>query len=210
MEEENKFQALYDQGLEEDYTINQIEEALTSSDVSINQAGKYFNLSGDNPVIMKKSSIVDLVKDYYSNIDNVEKEKWKERLYHEIEKEVIESINPSLYILFKDKTLKYGVQINSLEINGYYISESNTLKKIKHYDLSIEELNLSVRSYNCLNSVDIKTVGDLIFWSEHELSEVRSLGRKSLKEIKEVLSDLEMSLGMYGFNPKEPDNPMIS
>ena len=52
MENENKFQGLYNQGLEETYTINQVEEALVGSDVSMNRDGKYFNISGDTPQIM--------------------------------------------------------------------------------------------------------------------------------------------------------------
>ena len=69
MENENKFQGLYNQGLEETYTINQVEEALEESDVSMNRDGKYFDISGDTPQIMGESSIVDLVRDYYENND---------------------------------------------------------------------------------------------------------------------------------------------
>lgn len=69
MENENKFQGLYNQGLEETYTINQVEEALVGSDVSMNRDGKYFNISGDTPQIMGESSIVDLVRDYHENND---------------------------------------------------------------------------------------------------------------------------------------------
>jgi len=69
MENENKFQGLYNQGLEETYTINQVEEALEESDVSMNRDGKYFDISGDTPQIMGESSIVDLVRDYHENND---------------------------------------------------------------------------------------------------------------------------------------------
>ncbi len=60
----------------------------------------------------------------------------------------------------------------------------------------IEELDLSVRARNCLTAAGIKMVGDLVQMSEQELLKTKNFGRKSYKEIKELLSDMGLSLGM--------------
>ena len=57
----------------------------------------------------------------------------------------------------------------------------------------IEALELSVRSYNCLKRANIHTIGDLIAKSEDEMMKVRNLGKKSLKEVKQKLSNLNLS-----------------
>jgi DNA-directed RNA polymerase subunit alpha len=61
---------------------------------------------------------------------------------------------------------------------------------------SVEELELSVRSYNCLKNANIQTIGDLIQKSEAEMLRTKNFGRKSLNEIKEILSGLGLSFGM--------------
>ena len=61
---------------------------------------------------------------------------------------------------------------------------------------SVEELELSVRSYNCLKNANIQTIGDLVQKTEAEMLRTKNFGRKSLNEIKEILSGLAMSFGM--------------
>jgi DNA-directed RNA polymerase subunit alpha len=61
---------------------------------------------------------------------------------------------------------------------------------------SIEELELSVRSYNCLKNADIKSIADLVQKSEIEMLKTKNFGRKSLNEIKELLGEMGLSLGM--------------
>ncbi len=69
--------------------------------------------------------------------------------------------------------------------------------KIREYlDRSIDELELSVRSYNCLKNAGIETVRDLVQKTESELLKTKNFGRKSLNEIKELLADMKLSLGM--------------
>jgi len=71
---------------------------------------------------------------------------------------------------------------------------------------SIEELELSVRSYNCLKNADIKTIADLVQRSEAEMLKTKNFGRKSLNEIKELLAEMDLSLGMkvdHILGPKE-------
>jgi DNA-directed RNA polymerase subunit alpha len=61
---------------------------------------------------------------------------------------------------------------------------------------SIDELELSVRSYNCLKNADIKTIADLVQKSEAEMLKTKNFGRKSLNEIKELLAEMGLTLGM--------------
>jgi DNA-directed RNA polymerase subunit alpha len=61
---------------------------------------------------------------------------------------------------------------------------------------SVEELELSVRSYNCLKNANIQTIGDLVQKSEAEMLRTKNFGRKSLNEIKEILASLGLTFGM--------------
>jgi DNA-directed RNA polymerase subunit alpha len=61
---------------------------------------------------------------------------------------------------------------------------------------SVEELELSVRSYNCLKNANIQTIGDLVQKTEAEMLRTKNFGRKSLNEIKEILSSLGLGFGM--------------
>ncbi len=61
---------------------------------------------------------------------------------------------------------------------------------------SVEELELSVRSYNCLKNANIQTIGDLVQKTEAEMLRTKNFGRKSLNEIKEILSGLGLTFGM--------------
>src|SRR5579885_796143 len=61
---------------------------------------------------------------------------------------------------------------------------------------SVEELELSVRSYNCLKNANIQTIGDLVQKTEAEMLKTKNFGRKSLNEIKEILAQMGLSLGM--------------
>jgi len=71
---------------------------------------------------------------------------------------------------------------------------------------SVDELELSVRSANCLQNANIKTIGDLVQKSEADMLKTKNFGRKSLKEIKEILAEMGLSLGMKLENwpPKAP------
>jgi DNA-directed RNA polymerase subunit alpha len=61
---------------------------------------------------------------------------------------------------------------------------------------SVEELELSVRSYNCLKNANIQSIGDLVQKTEGEMLRTKNFGRKSLNEIKELLVGLGLSFGM--------------
>jgi DNA-directed RNA polymerase subunit alpha len=65
----------------------------------------------------------------------------------------------------------------------------------------VEELELSVRSSNCLMNANIKTIGDLTRKTEEEITKTRNFGKKSLLEIKEKLAEWNLSLGMTDYAP---------
>ena len=72
--------------------------------------------------------------------------------------------------------------------------EKEETQKVKMLEMTIEELDLSVRSYNCLKRAGINTVQELTNKSEPEMIKVRNLGRKSLEEVKNKLHDLGLGL----------------
>ena len=86
-------------------------------------------------------------------------------------------------------------QEGEIEIKEERIDEEK--EKLKSMlSKSVEELELSVRSSNCLKNANIKTIADLVTKSEVDMLKYRNFGRKSLNEIKEVLSEMGMGLGI--------------
>jgi DNA-directed RNA polymerase subunit alpha len=77
---------------------------------------------------------------------------------------------------------------------------------------SVDELELSVRSANCLQQANIKTIGDLVQRTEAEMLKTKNFGRKSLKEIKEILAEMGLSLGMKLENwpPRQAPPPPVA
>lgn len=80
--------------------------------------------------------------------------------------------------------------VNDVEI----MVEKEEDKKEKVLEMTIEELDLSVRSYNCLKRAGINTVEELIEKTEDDMMKVRNLGKKSLEEVQNKLGELELSL----------------
>ena len=66
----------------------------------------------------------------------------------------------------------------------------------ENLDKSVEELELSVRSYNCLKNANIRTIRELVQKTEGEMLKTKNFGRKSLNEIKEILHGMGLGLGM--------------
>jgi DNA-directed RNA polymerase subunit alpha len=75
----------------------------------------------------------------------------------------------------------------------------------EHLDKSVEELELSVRSYNCLKNANIRTLRELVQKTEGEMLKTKNFGRKSLNEIKEILSAMGLGLGMRLDQPAGQD-----
>jgi DNA-directed RNA polymerase subunit alpha len=69
---------------------------------------------------------------------------------------------------------------------------------------SVDEMELSVRSYNCLKNANIRTIGELVQKTESEMLKTKNFGRKSLNEIKEILAGMGLSLGMKLDNYPQP------
>jgi len=85
------------------------------------------------------------------------------------------------------------IQLTDEAMNVETMVEKEETKKEKILDMTIEELDLSVRSYNCLKRAGINTVEDLTLRKEEEMMKVRNLGRKSLDEVIGKLKELKLS-----------------
>jgi DNA-directed RNA polymerase subunit alpha len=70
------------------------------------------------------------------------------------------------------------------------------VRLIENLKRSVDELELSVRSYNCLKNANIRNIGELVQRTEAEMLKTRNFGRKSLNEIKEILETMGLGLGM--------------
>lgn len=76
------------------------------------------------------------------------------------------------------------------------VVDEHILHMRKLLKTSLEDLDLSVRAYNCLKAAKINTLGDLVEYETHELLKFRNFGKKSLVEIEELLQDKGLSFGM--------------
>jgi DNA-directed RNA polymerase subunit alpha len=76
------------------------------------------------------------------------------------------------------------------------ISDQDREAWFEKLNKSVDEMELSVRSYNCLKNANIRTIGELVQKSEAEMLKTKNFGRKSLNEIKEILTGMGLSLGM--------------
>lgn len=94
----------------------------------------------------------------------------------------------SFFILEKEEAESEPEQL-SAAVADETVMNDNLLK-------SVEELELSVRAHNCLKNADIKTIADLVQKSEHDMLRTKNFGRKSLNEIKEILTDMGLGFGM--------------
>lgn len=110
-----------------------------------------------------------------------EERTWREKLYSSIEEEVLGKVAADGYLY--PKIQKIWEQSSSPTLSGELASKK-----------SIAELELSVRSNNCLRYNNIQTVGDLCNKTEADLLKLKNLGHRSLKEIKEVLAEMGLSL----------------
>lgn len=96
----------------------------------------------------------------------------------------------NLFISMKDQ----AAELAALEEEQQAASATSALEE--KLDKSIEELELSVRSYNCLEAAGIKTIRDLVQKTESEMLKYRNFGRKSLTEIKNILKEMNLRFGM--------------
>jgi DNA-directed RNA polymerase subunit alpha len=110
------------------------------------------------------------------------------------------AVSPQDSIGYAAKLLKdhMSIFINFEEVpeQTEEISERGMDKMNEVLNRSVEELELSVRSYNCLKNANIQTIGELVQKTEAEMLRTKNFGRKSLNEIKEILANMGLSLGM--------------
>jgi len=110
------------------------------------------------------------------------------------------AVSPQDAIGYAAKLLKdhMTIFINFEEVadQAEEVSERGMDKMNEVLNRSVEELELSVRSYNCLKNANIQTIGELVQKTEAEMLRTKNFGRKSLNEIKEILANMGLSLGM--------------
>ena len=90
--------------------------------------------------------------------------------------------------------LNLFIELSDNAMNAEIMVEKEETKKEKVLEMTIEELDLSVRSYNCLKRASINTVEELVKKTEEDMMKVRNLGRKSLEEVINKLHALGLSL----------------
>ncbi len=128
------------------------------------------------------------------------------------------SLSPEEAVAHSAKTLKN--QLSSFvtfeeeeEEKTVVSGERDEIEKLnENLFRSVDELELSVRSANCLKHANIKLIGDLVQKTESEILATKNFGRKSLNEIKELLGDMGLSLGMKleHWPPKKAEEEMES
>ncbi len=118
------------------------------------------------------------------------------------------SVAPADAVAYASKILKEQVTIFinfDEEAEPDYADESPANEILQNENLyrSVDELELSVRSANCLQNANIKLIGELVQKTEAEMLKTKNFGRKSLREIKEILQTMGLGLGMVleGWNP---------
>jgi len=100
-----------------------------------------------------------------------------------------------------------GYDKNAVEFEEAADKQDDDKAKLKKLlNMSVNEIELSVRAANCLNNANITTVGQLAMKTEQEMLKYRNFGKKSLNEIKDKLNSLQLSLGMT-FEPGLVDAP---
>jgi len=119
------------------------------------------------------------------------------------------SVAPADAIAYAAKILKEQVSIfinfdEEAEPDYEESSPQNEILQNENLYRSVDELELSVRSANCLQNANIKLIGELVQKTEAEMLKTKNFGRKSLKEIKEILATMGLGLGMKleGWNPE--------
>jgi len=108
-----------------------------------------------------------------------------------------DALTQSAAILQKHLDVFVGYDKNAVqfeEVENKQDEERARLRKL--YNMSVNEIELSVRAANCLNNANITTVGQLAMKTESEMLKYRNFGKKSLNEIKEKLAALGLTLGM--------------
>jgi DNA-directed RNA polymerase subunit alpha len=120
------------------------------------------------------------------------------------------AVKPADAVAFAAKILKeqLSIWINFEETEETTYSAPGNEEEPLNENLfrSVDELELSVRSANCLQNANITLIGELVQKTEQDMLKTKNFGRKSLKEIKDILGEMGLGLGMHveGFDPDRP------
>ena len=110
------------------------------------------------------------------------------------------SVKPQDAVAYAAKILKEQLSIfinfEETEETSYHATGSEEEPLNENLFRSVDELELSVRSANCLQNANITLIGELVQRTEQDMLKTKNFGRKSLKEIKEILQNMGLSLGM--------------
>jgi len=107
-----------------------------------------------------------------------------------------EALSKSANILIKYLKVFTKFSPEDVELEGELISEEKEKsEREKILNKTLEELDFSVRSYNCLKKSDVNTLRDLVEFSPREIIKIKNLGKKSLDEIKEKITKYGFVLG---------------
>ncbi len=122
------------------------------------------------------------------------------------------TVTPEMALVEAAKILRKHINsfIQLFEIGEEIVAEHITIEEVpeevvneelvQKLNTPIQELELSVRAGNCLESVEIETVGQLVEMTEADLLKIRSFGKTSLEEVKRKLGEIGLTLGMKGIN----------
>lgn len=106
-------------------------------------------------------------------------------IQQKISKDIERCVNEKLFQFFKE-----------LDVKNYIVQRNK-------FDVKIIDIGLSLRTVNCLNQYNLKTIGDILVHEVSELMSMESFGRKSLMELEDYVSKLELCFGMdlliYGY-----------
>jgi DNA-directed RNA polymerase subunit alpha len=155
------------------------------------------NKSGRDPIgVIPIDSIFSPVRRVSYSVENTRVEQMTDRDRLILDVETDGSITPREAIASAGGTMQELVTLFSelAEASSVTIGPAEDDSVPGDYAITIEELNLSVRSYNCLKREGINTVGDLVQKSEAELMDIRNFGQKSIDEVKAKLEELGLGL----------------
>ncbi len=93
----------------------------------------------------------------------------------------------SVFVTFEESEAEEAVSEEEVETKPWF--NKNLFK-------TVDELELSVRSANCLKNADIKYIGEMVQRSDQDMLKTKNFGRKSLNEIKEILHEMGLDFGM--------------
>jgi DNA-directed RNA polymerase subunit alpha len=152
--------------------------------------------------LMPIDAIFTPIKNVKYNVENVRVGQRTD--YEKLVMDIITdgSINPKEALTIAGKILKEHIEkFITEEIDEPFTQEEEEVDAEKQrianlLKTSIEDLNLSVRSYNCLKSANINTIGELVSRDEQDLLKFRNFGKKSLAELVEVIEDKNLHFGM--------------